>query len=79
MKVDERTEEEPGKIFHELRRGELANLGEVPHLPYYGTVDATPLFVVLFVETMKWLGGGDAAAELVQRPHAERSQGARVD
>ncbi len=79
VKVDERTEEEPGKIFHELRRGELANLGEVPHLPYYGTVDATPLFVVLFVETMKWLEGGDAAAELVQRPHAERSQGPRVD
>lgn len=55
-KVDVRTEEQPGKIFHELRRGELANLREIPHVPYYGTVDATPLFIVLFVETMAWLG-----------------------
>ncbi|HLJ67951.1 MAG TPA: amylo-alpha-1,6-glucosidase [Chloroflexota bacterium] len=53
--VDEYKEEEPGKILHELRRGELARLGEVPHTPYYGTVDATPLFLVLFVETMAWL------------------------
>ncbi|TMC77057.1 MAG: hypothetical protein E6J15_04665, partial [Chloroflexi bacterium] len=43
-KVDDFTEEEPGKIFHELRRGELARLGEVPHHPYYGSVDSTPLF-----------------------------------
>jgi glycogen debranching enzyme len=55
VRENEATEEEPGKIFHELRRGELANLGEIPHLPYYGTIDATPLFVVLFVETMAWL------------------------
>jgi glycogen debranching enzyme len=48
-------EEQPGKIMHELRRGELARLKEVPHTPYYGTVDATPLFLVLFVETMDWL------------------------
>src|SRR5262249_25648945 len=41
-KVDERTEEEPGKIFHELRRGELARIGAIPHRPFYGTVDATP-------------------------------------
>ncbi len=54
-KIDPYTEEEPGKIMHELRRGELANLCEVPHTPYFGTVDATPLFLVLFVETMKWL------------------------
>lgn len=62
--VDPDTEEEPGKIFHELRRGELANLREIPHLPYYGTVDATPLFVVLFVETMDWLGQGSQGAQL---------------
>lgn len=48
-------EEQPGKIMHELRRGELARLKEVPHTPYYGTVDATPLFLVLFVEAMDWL------------------------
>lgn len=38
---------EPGKIFHEKRGGEMANLGEVPFKIYYGTIDATPLFVVL--------------------------------
>lgn len=43
----ERTEEEPGKIMHELRFGEMATTGEMPHSPYYGTIDATPLFVVV--------------------------------
>lgn len=37
----------PGKILHETRRGEMANLGEVPFKQYYGTVDATPLFIIL--------------------------------
>lgn len=68
-KVDEFTEEEPGKIFHELRRGELARLGEVPHRPYYGTVDATPLFVCLFVEAVRWLADGSLYRDLL--PHAE--------
>ncbi|GIE30424.1 aminotransferase [Actinoplanes italicus] len=39
--------EEPGKIIHETRRGELATTGEVPYGRYYGTVDATPLFLML--------------------------------
>jgi glycogen debranching enzyme len=38
---------EPGKIIHEIRRGEMATLGEVPFGRYYGSVDATPLFVML--------------------------------
>jgi len=42
--------EEPGKILHELRQGELATLGEVPYGRYYGTIDATPLFLVLLAE-----------------------------
>jgi len=46
-KVDSFTEEQPGKIMHELRLGEMANLREIPFIPYYGTVDATPLWVVL--------------------------------
>jgi glycogen debranching enzyme len=41
------TEAEPGKILHEMRRGEMPALGEVPFGCYYGTVDATPLFVML--------------------------------
>jgi glycogen debranching enzyme len=57
--VDHFREEEPGKILHEIRRGELARLKEVPHTPYFGTVDATPLFLVLFVEAMDWLDSDD--------------------
>jgi glycogen debranching enzyme len=44
---DDVTEEEPGKIFHELRFGEMARAREIPHRPYYGSVDATPLFVIV--------------------------------
>jgi len=45
--IDERADAEPGKILHELRRGEMAELGEVPFRRYYGSVDSTPLFVTL--------------------------------
>ena len=44
---DPATDAEPGKILHESRGGELANLGVVPFRHYYGTIDATPLFVAL--------------------------------
>jgi glycogen debranching enzyme len=63
-KVDRYREEEPGKILHEIRFGELANLGQVPHTPYYGTVDATPLFLVLLVELLAWTGDVDLLSEL---------------
>lgn len=63
--VDPFKEEEPGKIMHELRRGELAQLGEVPHTPYFGTVDATPLFLVLFVEAMEWLDSDQLYKDLL--------------
>ncbi|HLK80853.1 MAG TPA: amylo-alpha-1,6-glucosidase [Xanthobacteraceae bacterium] len=46
-RVDDRREEQPGKIIHELRAGELAATGEVPFGRYYGSVDATPLFLWL--------------------------------
>jgi glycogen debranching enzyme len=46
-RVDPESDAEPGKIMHEMRRGEMANLREVPFGCYYGSVDATPLFVVL--------------------------------
>lgn len=53
---DEARAEEPGKILHELRTGEMANLGEVPQTPYYGTVDSTPLFLILLGEYVRWTG-----------------------
>lgn len=45
--IDEERDAEPGKILHEMRKGEMANLREIPFGRYYGTVDATPLFVLL--------------------------------
>ncbi len=45
---------EPGKILHELRVGELARTGHVPHTPYYGTVDATPLFLMIAGGYYRW-------------------------
>jgi glycogen debranching enzyme len=47
---------EPGKILHELRVGELASAGLVPHTPYYGTVDATPLFLMRAADYHAWTG-----------------------
>lgn len=70
-KVVEFTEEEPGKIFHELRRGELARLGIIPHSPFYGSVDATPLFAAIFAETVKWTADRELWKELL--PAAERA------
>ncbi len=44
---NDRQDAEPGKILHELRRGEMANLGEIPFGRYYGSIDSTPLFIML--------------------------------
>ena len=55
-KHDEWRDEQPGKILHELRRGELANLNEIPQTPYYGSVDSTPLFLILIGEHANWTG-----------------------
>jgi glycogen debranching enzyme len=43
---DDYRDAEPGKIHHELRRGELAHFKLIPHTPYYGTADATPLYLI---------------------------------
>ncbi|MBI3848046.1 MAG: amylo-alpha-1,6-glucosidase [Planctomycetes bacterium] len=55
-KVDPWNAEEPGKILHEVRAGEMARLGEIPFQLYYGSIDSTPLFVVLLACTTFWTG-----------------------
>jgi glycogen debranching enzyme len=67
---DDARDAEPGKILHELRVGELAHFHKVPHTPYYGTADATPLYVIALHEAWKWLG--DDALLRRHRTVAER-------
>lgn len=55
---------EPGKILHEFRVGELARAGLVPHTPYYGTVDATPLFLLLAAGYHRWSNDLETLARL---------------
>jgi glycogen debranching enzyme len=55
-RLDDFRDEDPGRILHELRYGELAAFEERPHTPYYGNADATPLFVVLLDEYERWSG-----------------------
>lgn len=64
-----RRAEEPGKIMHELRYGELTRLGRVPFGPYYGTVDATALFVMLLHQL--YTVTGDLALVTELRPNWE--------
>lgn len=52
-RVDPETEEQPGRILHEVRRGSLVHRGDLPP-NYYGTIDATPLFVILLHEAWQW-------------------------
>ena len=56
---DDFRDEEPGKILHEIRFGELTATGERPHSPYYGAADSTPLFLILLDEYEKWTGDAD--------------------
>lgn len=62
--ADPATDAEPGKIPHELRWGELARIGETPFGRYYGSVDATPLFIVAADEYLAWTGDTAAIREL---------------
>ncbi|HWQ12110.1 MAG TPA: amylo-alpha-1,6-glucosidase, partial [Roseiflexaceae bacterium] len=57
-------DEHPGKILHEMRFGELANTNSVPFNPYYGSVDSTLLFLMLFAETFRWTGDTQLYHEL---------------
>jgi glycogen debranching enzyme len=62
--VDPLADAEPGKILHEMRGGEMADLGEVPFARYYGSVDATPLFVLLAGLYVERTGDDETLVEL---------------
>jgi glycogen debranching enzyme len=70
-KVDDWRDEQPGRILHELRVGELARAGEIPYTPYYGSIDSTPLFLILLGEHARWSGTLELFEEL--RDNAERA------
>ena len=68
--IDAYRDAEPGKILHELRTGELARLGAIPQSPaYYGSVDATLLFLILVAEYIAW--SGDLALARALRPNVD--------
>jgi glycogen debranching enzyme len=69
--VDDAAEAEPGKILHERRLGEMANLGEVPFARYYGSIDSTPLFVLLAARYYSRTGDRPTIERLW--PHIERA------
>ncbi|HEU4355119.1 MAG TPA: amylo-alpha-1,6-glucosidase [Actinomycetota bacterium] len=71
--VDDWRDEQPGRILHEIRRGELAGAGVVPHTPYFGSVDSTPWFLILFGQHLRWTGDLAFAEELL--PAAEAALG----
>jgi glycogen debranching enzyme len=54
--VDDERDQEPGKILHELRTGEMAATHELPYRPYFGSVDSTPLWLILLGATYDWTG-----------------------
>jgi glycogen debranching enzyme len=76
LQIDDFRDEEPGKILHELRYGELTAFEEQPHSPYYGAADTTPLFLILLDEYERWTGN----ASLVRKFEMEaRSALAWID
>ncbi|WP_210574299.1 glycogen debranching N-terminal domain-containing protein [Streptomyces sp. GESEQ-4] len=68
---------QPGKIVHEVRHGELAHFGQVPYGRYYGSVDATPLFLVLLGAYVEQTGDAELARRL--EPHARAAIGWMLD
>jgi glycogen debranching enzyme len=64
VRSDDFRDEDPGRILHEMRYGEMTAFEERPHSPYYGAVDATPLYVVLLDEYERWTGDRALVREL---------------
>jgi glycogen debranching enzyme len=69
-RLDAFRDEEPGKILHESRMGEMTAFAERPHSPYFGSADATPLFLVLLDEYELWTGDADLVRQLDQPARA---------
>ena len=63
-RCDDFRDEEPGRILHEVRNGELTVTGQKPHNPYYGSADATPLWLVLLSEYWRWTGDDELVRSL---------------
>lgn len=72
-KLDAFREEEPGKILHELRYGDMARSGQIPHTPYFGSIDSTPLFVMTFAQAYRWHRNEEMYDRLI--PHVRRALG----
>jgi glycogen debranching enzyme len=62
--IDPFRAEEPGRILHELRQDELSTMGELPYKRYYGSVDSTPLFLILAGEYYRWTADNDTISAL---------------
>jgi glycogen debranching enzyme len=69
-RLDDFRDEEPGKILHELRWGELTAFEERPQSPYFGSADATALFLVLLDEYERWTGDAQLVRELESKARA---------
>ncbi len=67
---DDFRDAEPGKMPHEMRCGELASRGVLPHTPYYGGHDTTPLFLIVLDEYERWTGDTDLVRELEPQARA---------
>ena len=69
-RVDDFRDEDPGRILHEMRYGEMTAFEERPHSPYYGCADATPLYVVLLDEYERWTGDRKLVRDLEHEARA---------
>ncbi len=63
-RIDDFRDEEPGKILHEQRFGEMTAFEERPHSPYYGAADVTPFFLILLDEVERWTGNAELVRQL---------------
>jgi glycogen debranching enzyme len=75
-RIDDFRDEDPGRILHEMRYGEMTAFEERPHSPYYGNADATMLWVILLDEYERWTGDSKLVRDL---EHAARAALAWID